>query len=68
MNMLVFLASRARAVHEDERGLNTAELLGNAALAIVALIAIWAALKQTGIDVVTWIADTLFSESLDSPS
>ncbi len=43
-------------IHDDERGLNTAEMLGNAALAIVALIAIWAALKQAGLDVVAWIS------------
>jgi hypothetical protein len=43
-------------LHGDERGLNTAEMLGNAALAIVALIAIWAALKQAGLDVVAWIS------------
>ena len=34
-------------LHRDERGLNTAELLGNAALAIIALLAIWAALVAT---------------------
>lgn len=43
-------------LRRDERGLNTAEMLGNAALAIVALIAIWAALKQAGLDVVAWIS------------
>lgn len=53
-------------IHREERGLNTAELLGNAALAIVALIAIWAALKQAGIDVVDWITDRLFTETLDA--
>lgn len=53
-------------IHRDERGLNTAELLGNAALAIVALIAIWAALKQAGLDVVDWITDRLFTETLDA--
>jgi hypothetical protein len=42
-------------VHRDERGLNTAELLGNAALAIIALIAIWAALQALGLDIVSWI-------------
>ena len=42
-------------IHHDERGLNTAELLGNAALAIVALLAIWAALEASGIRVVQWI-------------
>ena len=29
-----------KRLHADERGLNTAEILGNAALAIVALVAI----------------------------
>ncbi len=47
------------AIHEDERGLNTAELLGNAALAIIALIAIWAALEAAGISIVSWIQNQL---------
>ena len=46
-------------LHRDERGLNTAELLGNAALGIVALVAIWAALQALGLDVVAWIRDQL---------
>jgi hypothetical protein len=44
-----------RRVHEDERGLNTAELLGNAALAIAALVVIWGGLQALGVDVVDWI-------------
>lgn len=48
-----------RRLHEDERGLNTAELLGNAALAIVALVAIWAALQALGLDVVGWVRGQL---------
>ncbi|MDH4309042.1 MAG: hypothetical protein OEX04_16365, partial [Acidimicrobiia bacterium] len=47
--------SLLRRLHEDERGLNTAELLGNAALAIAALVVIWAALQALGVDVVAWI-------------
>ena len=47
-------------VHRDERGLNTAELLGNAALAIVALVAIWAALRTLGLDVISWVGDQIF--------
>jgi hypothetical protein len=39
----------------DERGLSTAELLGNAALAIAALVVIWAALEALGLEVVEWI-------------
>ena len=42
-------------VKEDERGLSTAELLGNAALAIAALVVIWAALEALGLEVVEWI-------------
>ncbi len=46
-------------IHRDDRGLNTAELLGNAALAIIALIAIWGALQALGLDVVGWIRQQL---------
>ena len=42
-------------VNRDERGLSTAELLGNAALAIAALVVIWAALEALGLEVVEWI-------------
>lgn len=48
-------------VHRDERGLNTAELMGNAALAIGALVVIWAALEVLGLDVVNWIRDQLLA-------
>ena len=40
---------------KDDRGLNTAELMGNAALAIAALVVIWGALQALGIDVVEWL-------------
>lgn len=46
-------------LHRDERGLNTAELLGNAALAIAALVVIWAALQALGVDVVNWVRGQL---------
>lgn len=46
----------------DDRGLNTAELLGNAALAIVALIAIWAGLRALGVDLIAAIRDLLFED------
>ncbi len=39
----------------DERGMTTAELLGNAALGIAALVAIWALLQSLGVDIVNWI-------------
>jgi hypothetical protein len=51
-----WLRAVIRRVHDDERGLNTAELLGNAALAIAALLVIWGALEATGVEVVEWIS------------
>jgi hypothetical protein len=46
---------------EDGRqgGFTTAELLANAALAVIALVAIWAALQKLGIHVVDWIQQQL---------
>jgi hypothetical protein len=57
--MLPALRRWARALKEDERGLNTAELMGNAALAIAALVVIWAGLQTLGVDVVSWIRGQL---------
>ena len=50
----VDLASRVE-VRSSERGMATAELLGNAALGIAALVAIWAVLQAVGLDVMEWI-------------
>ncbi len=44
-----------RPEHDPEEGFSTAELLGNAALGIAALVAIWAAMQALGIGVVEWI-------------
>jgi hypothetical protein len=44
---------------DDDRGLNTAELMGNAALAIAALVVIWGALQTLGVDIVGWIRGQL---------
>jgi hypothetical protein len=43
----------------DEDGMTTAELLGNAALGIAALVAIWAVLQTLGLDVVDWMRGQL---------
>jgi hypothetical protein len=48
-------------VRRTEDGLTTAELLGNAALGVLALVVIWAALQQLGVDIVTWIRDELLA-------
>jgi len=42
-----------------EEGMTTAELLGNAALGIAALVAIWAVLQTLGLDVVDWMRGQL---------
>ena len=44
---------------DDEAGLTTAELLGNAALGVLALVAIWALMQQLGLDIVDWIRSQL---------
>ena len=43
----------------SEGGMATAELLGNAALGIAALVAIWAVLQTLGLDIVDWIRGQL---------
>ena len=57
--MLPALKAWSRALRADDRGLNTAELMGNAALAIAALVVIWAALEALGLNVVQWISTEL---------
>jgi hypothetical protein len=44
-----------RGEDDGEAGMATAELLGNAALGIAALVAIWAVLQAVGLDVMMWI-------------
>ena len=53
------LAARVRAAVGSEDGMTTAELLGNAALGIAALVAIWAVLQALGLDIVNWIRGQL---------
>ncbi|MDX1469133.1 MAG: hypothetical protein R3258_07305 [Acidimicrobiia bacterium] len=53
--MLPALRVFLTGLRADERGLNTAELMGNAALAIAALVVIWGALQLLGVDIVAWI-------------
>jgi hypothetical protein len=52
-------ASWIRARLGSEEGMTTAELLGNAALGIAALVAIWAVMQTLGLDVVNWIRGQL---------
>lgn len=56
--MQVALAARLDPDPEED-GFSTAELLGNAALGIAALVAIWAAMQALGVEVVGWIRGQL---------
>lgn len=53
------VARRGRDWLGADDGMTTAELLGNAALGIAALVAIWAVMQTLGLDVVTWIRGQL---------
>ena len=53
------LMVRVRVAAGSEDGMTTAELLGNAALGIAALVAIWAVLQALGLDIVNWIRGQL---------
>ena len=55
MDLVHRWAAAARRLNSDQRGLSTAELLGNAALAIAALVVIWGVLEALGVEVVEWI-------------
>jgi len=56
--ILLFLATRLRAPR-DEAGLTTAELLGNAALGVLALVVIWGLLQTLGVDIVKSLREAL---------
>jgi hypothetical protein len=64
--VFVMVLARVRAIYDafdrDERGLTTAELLGNAALGVLALVAIWGAMRALGLDIVDWIRAQLISQ------
>ena len=53
--MLQYLHFVLRRIRRTQAGLATAELLGNAALGVAALVLIWAAMQALGLDIVTWI-------------
>jgi hypothetical protein len=52
---LVVLWHRMLQVLEDPSGFSTAELLGNAAMAIGALVVIWGGLRLMGVDLLKQI-------------
>ena len=44
---------------KNEDGMTTAELLGNAALGVLALIVIWGLLQSLGVDIVNMMRNAL---------
>lgn len=56
---LGFVESTKQRIIDEEDGLSTAELLGNAALAIGALVIIWGLLQALGVDIVSWIREQI---------
>ncbi|MFZ4515235.1 MAG: hypothetical protein ACOYN3_02900 [Acidimicrobiia bacterium] len=57
--MTILLAAMRRHDQRSEAGMTTAELLANAALAVAALVAIWAALTTIGSGITNWISAQL---------
>ena len=56
LNLLVRLLNRRDG---SEAGMTTAELLGNAALGVLALVVIWGMLQALGVDIVNWMRGQL---------
>jgi len=59
MALLEFLIRRCNRGDRSEAGMTTAELLGNAALGVLALVVIWGLLQALGVDIVNWIRGQL---------
>lgn len=57
ISLVLALAARL----DREEGFSTAELLGNAALGIAALVAIWGVLQILGVDVVNMIRSQIMA-------
>ena len=52
-------AGAGRREGRSEAGFSTAEGLAGAALAVVALIAIWAAMRAFGVNIIHWMQDQI---------
>ena len=56
---LLLFWHRMLEVLDDPRGFSTAELLGNAAMAIGALVVIWGGLRLMGVNLLTEIQNAI---------
>ena len=59
VRLLLLTAGAARRPARSEAGFSTAEGLAGAALAVVALIAIWAAMRAFGVNLIHWMQDQI---------
>jgi hypothetical protein len=59
MNLLDLVGRVFERRSRDESGMTTAELLGNAALGVLALVVIWGLLQTLGVDIVNWMRTQL---------
>jgi hypothetical protein len=59
MTLLEMLTRALDRGSDSEAGMTTAELLGNAALGVLALVVIWGLLQSLGVDIVNWMRDQL---------
>ena len=56
---MINVLNRLEEVRGDESGFTTAELLGNAALGVVALAGIWFAIQGLGGNIITWVEEQM---------
>ena len=59
MTLLDLLTRVLARRDRSEAGMTTAELLGNAALGVLALVVIWGLLQALGVDIVNWMRNQL---------
>ena len=59
MNLVNLIERLLDRTSRSEAGMTTAELLGNAALGVLALVVIWGMLQALGVDIVNWIRGQL---------
>lgn len=63
LRLFVTARTFATRFRDEEDGFSTAELLGNAALGVVALVVIWGLLRALGVDLVAMMRTQLLTNN-----
>ena len=63
LRLLVTVRTATTRFRDEEDGFSTAELLGNAALGVVALVVIWGLLRALGVDLVAMMRSQLLTNN-----